>query len=365
MRSALRLLGVLVLLALAAPAGAAPGRRPVRVTVPEPNNLQWMTFWVAQAGGLFEAEGVDVTVEIPPSPGQARVALEAPAVDAAVVPSPILVGLVAEGAPWVLVASLLRHEPIDLVVRADVAEARHLRRDAPLTERLLALRGARIGVAPHPPPRLRATYAAAGLDLDKEAELVLLGGREQNAALRSGRVDALFAHTPFLEQAIVADKAFLLVEPARGEVPTLAGRLVHGFVVRRAFLEAHPLESRALVRGLAAAADMIRTSPARAVEILARAYPARDRRELETIVDLYRDAVPIDVTDVTTRDLERATELLPAGMPAPSFAGKDLRAFVSREVSGDAAAARLAIAAAFALSAAVALLLAFRARRPA
>lgn len=334
----------------------------MRVMVPEPNNLQWMTFWVAQAGGMFEAEGIDVTVEIPASPGQARLALESPAVDAAVVPSPILVGLVSEGAPWVLVASLLRHEPIDLVVRADVAEARHLRRDAPLRDRLLALRGVRIGVAPHPPPRLRATYAAAGLDLDNEAELVLLGGREQNAALRGGRVDALFAHTPFLEQAIVADKAFLLVEPARGEVSTLAGRLVHGFVLRRGFLEAHALESRALVRALAAGAATIRTAPTEAVAILARAYPSRERRELETIVDLYRDAVPIDVTDVTSRDLERATELLPAGVPAPSFAGKDLRPFVSREVSGEAAAARIAIAAAFVLAAAFALLVVLRRR---
>src|SRR5215469_548535 len=114
--------------------------------------------------------------------------------DVAVLPPPMFLGMMAEEKPILLFASLLANEPIDLVVRKDVAEARHLSLAAPLAERLRALKGIKVGVAGGPPPRLRTLFASVGMNADEDIETVLVWGRDQVQAFASRQVDALFAH---------------------------------------------------------------------------------------------------------------------------------------------------------------------------
>lgn len=312
---------------------------PLRVVVPDRENLQYMSFWVASGGGFFAREGVDIEIVTPPGPQQTSSVLERREAEAAVLPPPLFLNAIASGAPLVLVANLLRHDPIDLVVRPEIAADRRLSGEGPLRARLESMRGLRVGVAPHPPSRLRALFASVGMDADRDVTMVILRGPEQNPAFASKQVDALYAHTPFLERAIVHDGAVIVVDQARGEVPAVSQAQIHGFVVHRAVLEARRDVVAAAVRAIARAQESVHASAAETVDVLARKFPERDRRELETIVRLYQPAVP-DSPEVRAEAVAAGLDLFPAGMKKPDLSGIDLRAHVAPELAAEAARAR-------------------------
>ncbi|MBX3226051.1 MAG: ABC transporter substrate-binding protein [Labilithrix sp.] len=309
----------------------ADAREAVRVLVPDRDNLQYASFWLAQGAGYFADEGYDVELVVPSAPAQTATFFEERKADVAVLPPPVYAGLVARRVPVVLVANLLANDPIDLVVRRSVLEARGLRADMPLRERLAGLRGVKLGIAPHPPSRLRALYTSVGLDADVDVEMVILHGKEQNAAFHDGSVDALYAHTPYLERAIVHDDAVMLVDQNRGEVPVLAGRQIHALAVHRSLLELRAGLATALVRAIARAEELVHRAPAEAAAVFARMFPARDRRELETIVRLYEPAIP-KTPAVSAAQIPNAVTLFPAGQDKPDLSGIDLTKHVAPEL---------------------------------
>jgi NitT/TauT family transport system substrate-binding protein len=304
----------------------------VKVLVPDKDNLQYMAFWVARGGGFFEKEGLAIEIVSPPGPQQTGAFFEKRAAEIAVLPPPVFLTLVAEKQPVVLVANLLRNDPIDLILHKAIADERHITQAMPLPERLAALKGLKIGVAPHPPTRLRALFASVGLDADKVIELVILHGKEQNAAFASKAVDGLYAHTPYLEHAIVKDGAVMIVEQTRGEAPSLANRQIHGLVFTRALVDTRAPLALSMVRAIAAAEKSIHASQATTVETLGRMFPTRDRAELETVVRLYEPAIP-DRPDVRVEDVASGLTLFPAGMPKPDLGGIDLKAHVAPELA--------------------------------
>ncbi len=314
---------ILTLATLTAMARPAHAGETLKVLVPDRGNLQYMSFWLAKGAGYFAAAGIDVELVVPPGPQQTQVWFEERKADVAVLPPPVYANLVAGGVPVVLVANLLSNDPIELVVRRSVLTERKLSADQPLRVRLEGLRGIRLGIAPHPPTRLRALFASVGLDADKDTTMVILHGKEQNAAFHDGKVDALYAHTPFLEHAIVHDDAVVLVDQARGEVPALANRQIHALGVRRSLLETRPALVTALVDAIGRAQALVHRSQPEAVETLAREMKERDRRELETIVRLYEPAVPREPT-FRAEDIPSVLSLFPAGMPKPDLSNVDL-----------------------------------------
>ena len=124
--------------------------------VPEPRNLQLMSFWVADGAGYFRDEGIELVLDVPPTPGEVRELLAKSEAPIAVLPPPIYLELIGERQPWRLVANLLRNDPINVVVRRSVVLARKILLQAPVDERLRALRGVRIAVPPGPASRFRA-----------------------------------------------------------------------------------------------------------------------------------------------------------------------------------------------------------------
>ena len=333
-----RSLGVVALLTLAVTtfgSRAVAGER-LTVLVPKDGNLQYMSFWVAQAGGYFAREGIDVELVFPSAPQQAESMFESGKTEAAVLAPPMYLRFIGAKVPILLVANLLRNDPIDLVVRKSILDERKLTAAMPLKERLAGLKGLRLGVAPHPPTRLRALFASVGLDVDKDLELVILHGREQNAAFSEGKVDALYAHTPYLEKALVQDGAAMLVEQTRGELASLANRQIHCLTFRRSVADARPSLVLAAARAIGAAEKSIHASTKDTVDLLAKTFPTRDRRELETIVRLYEPAIP-DSPDVHVEDLAPALALFPDGLPKPDLSAMDLAPFVAKGLAAELA----------------------------
>jgi ABC-type nitrate/sulfonate/bicarbonate transport system substrate-binding protein len=310
----------LLALLVAAPAHAGT---PVRIILPETGNLQHMAFWVARGAGLFEREGLDVTLAIPSSPGGVYQLVLADDAQAAVLPPPVYLDLIAQHAPIQLVANLLRNEPANLAVRRSVLESRKISPQTPLAERLRGLRGVKIGVAPGPVGRLRTLLA--GVD---GIEIAGVPGPEQNAAFADGRVDALFAHTPYLERALIEQDAVLLVNTSSGEVPQLASRQIHALCVRTEWAKTHASEVAALVRALTAAEQMIHHDRSGTVDALVRAVPGRSRALIERIVDIYEPAIPQTPT-VSVDGIRGALALFPSSRTAPDLSGVDLANYVA------------------------------------
>ncbi|HEY2744932.1 MAG TPA: ABC transporter substrate-binding protein, partial [Polyangia bacterium] len=139
-------------------ASSASARTPLSIIVTERDNLQDLPLFVAIGAGYFRDAGLDVTLKPAPTPGEVVDMLHPGEDQVAVLPPPIYLQLIADKFPLVIVANLLQNDPIDLVVSDAVMKARKLAPSAPLADRLRALAGLRIGVAPGPIKRLRALY---------------------------------------------------------------------------------------------------------------------------------------------------------------------------------------------------------------
>jgi ABC-type nitrate/sulfonate/bicarbonate transport system substrate-binding protein len=328
----------LLIVLLLGVAGSANAAERVRVLVPDNDNLQYLAFWTAQGAGYFADEGIDIDLVIPELPAQAiakAIAAEAPV---AVLPPPQYLELISDHVPVVLFANLLRNDPINLIVRRSVFEQRGMNTMAPLRDRLLSLRGLRIGVAPGPPTRLRALFASVGLDADALVKMVIRHGKDQNDAFAHDECDALFAHTPYLETALDDQDAVMLVDQSGGDVPELAMRQIHALVARREFLDSNRSTVVAMARAIVRAEKLVHADIGATEEAVMHALPSLDRRHLHTLLGVYQQAIP-DTPAVGTEGLAPALALFPASRTPPSLDGIALADFVDSSVLAEATGA--------------------------
>jgi NitT/TauT family transport system substrate-binding protein len=319
---------MLALMAVPSSAWADGTTAAVRVLVPDRDNLQYLAFWVAEGAGYLRAEGIELTLYVPSAPSQTVEWVKRGDADVAVLPPPMYLELIADRVPIVLEANLLQNDPIDLVLRKSVMLARGISRDQPVAERLQRMHGLRIGVAPNPPPRLRALFSAFGLDADRDIQMVTLRGPEQNYAFEKDEVDGLYAHTPYLEAALVDQGAEMVVDQSAGEVPALAARQIHALVAMRRFANEHPATVSAMVRAIGQAEELVHRDRAAAVAAVRSVFPSMDPRKVESIVAIYEPAIPVTPT-VTVEGLEPALAFFPETKRRPSLEGIDLRQYVA------------------------------------
>ena len=108
---------VALLVALTAPGADAAMAATVRVGVPERENIQFLSLWVALGAGYLQAEGLDVQLVVAPRRNQSGQFLLQNQADVALLQPPVYLGLIAQQRPIVLFANLLANDPINLIVR--------------------------------------------------------------------------------------------------------------------------------------------------------------------------------------------------------------------------------------------------------
>ena len=198
----------------------------------------------------------------------------------------------------------------------------------PLVERLNGIRGMRVGVAPGPPTRLRVLFDSVGLDADSDIQMVILGGEQQNEAFEDGQVDALYAHTPFLEEALVNQGAVMLVNQSAGEVTELGNQLQHAVATTRDYADANTGVIVAIARALHRAQQLIHADlEATASALLRSGVQGIDPQLLETIVVIYEPAIP-QTPEVSIEAVLGQLELFPAILTPPDLSGMDLTNYV-------------------------------------
>jgi NitT/TauT family transport system substrate-binding protein len=235
---------------------------------------------------------------------------------------------VGEQLPVVAFANLLRNDPINLVVHGDLAEARGLSAESPLADRLEALRGLKIGVAPGPVPRLRVLAAAAGLNPDTDIDIMIVPGEMQNEAFGNRSVDALYAHTPYLETAVWGQDAVLLVHQSGGEIPALANRQIHMLVTSWHFRDANPEVLLRMTRAIYRAQRLIHVDRlATLAAIRASSVRLRAPEALALIVELYEPAVPLTPA-VSADGALQELAFFPGRRAPPDLSGVDMTLYV-------------------------------------
>jgi NitT/TauT family transport system substrate-binding protein len=310
----------------------------VRVVVPE-RSLQFMNVWIAEGAGYFTAEGLDVQVSVALDQALTGAVLLNGEADVALLPPPMYLQLIERGEPIRLFANLLRNDPINLVVRRDVAEARGLSPEAPLDERLRGLRGLRLGVAPGPPTRLRALFASVGLTAEQEVDVVIVPGEEQTAAFAEQRVDALYTHTPYLEQVLVQQNAVLLVDQSHGDIAAVANPQIHALVTTQTYVDEHADAVAALTRAIYRAQRLAHADLQLTVDaLLNSSVPALDRADVQRLLEIYQAAVP-ERPDVSEEGTLLALRAFPASGRTPDLSGVDLARYIAPEFARDAVAA--------------------------
>jgi NitT/TauT family transport system substrate-binding protein len=331
---------IALIVALAATGAAAPMAATVRIGVPERENIQFLTIWVALGAGYLQVEGLDVRLVVASAPNQSGELLLQNKADIALLQPPVYLGLIAQQRPIVLFANLLANDPINLVVRPDVAATRKLDPNAPLVDRLKALKGLRIGVANEPPRRLRVLFALAGMDVDRDIHMTIVPAEEQIAAYIAGTVDVLYTHTPYLEEALVNGGAVLMVNQSAGEVVPLSKGEIHSQAATRAYADAHPDVLLAVTRAIARAEDLLHKDADAAAQALLKAgIPVPSPKHLTTIVGLYRVAVPA-TPQVSAAAVESDATLYPARPTMPDFTHVHAADFLAPAFADKAVAGR-------------------------
>jgi iron complex outermembrane receptor protein len=132
-------------------------------------------------------------------------------------------------------------------------------------------------------------------------------------------VDALYAHTPVLEDALVRLNAMLIVNQSGGEVRPLRDGQIHALGATRDYVAEHPDVIRRITSAIARAQQMLHDDPNAAASALASAGVTEPSpRHLETIVGLYGPAVP-RTPRVSATAVERSANLYPARSTMPDF----------------------------------------------
>jgi NitT/TauT family transport system substrate-binding protein len=320
--------------------GARPARKPagkrIVIEVPSKSNLQFFTLWVALGSGFFQEEGLDPQLLVDETPRNAGLYLLDGKADVALLQPPMFLGRIAEEKPIVLFASLLANEPINLVVRKDVAEARQIPVRASLRERLQAIKGLRIGVAGEPPPRLRTLFKSVGMEADRDVEIVIVDGPGQVEAFADKKVDGIFAHTPYLETAIVNYQAVLVADTSGGEVPELTDGQIHTLATTRQNASQKSDMIAAVTRAIYRAQKRIHSDQKATVEaILASGATTADRSLVEAIAAIYAPAVP-QTPKISITGIERDVTLYPAHPVAPDFSRVKATDYVAPQFAEDA-----------------------------
>jgi len=150
-------------------------------------------------------------------------------------------------------------------------------------------------------------------------QIVIRRAEDQIDALTGGVVDALYTHTPFLEDALVRLGAVMIVNQSGGEVAPLRGGQIHALAATREYVAAHPEVIQKVTRAIARAQDLLHNDPKAAAAALTTAGIAEPTpRHLETIVSLYQPAVPL-TPRVSAAAVERNANLYPARPTMPDF----------------------------------------------
>jgi NitT/TauT family transport system substrate-binding protein len=279
------------------PGGGGNGLTPVTVTSLPSAFLA--SLYIAEQDGIFEREGLDVTIVELQSGADGVPAVVSGTAQVADLGFDDLATLAAEGEDsLVMVHNLVRRVTFTLVMDPDVARERGVSRESPIEQRFAALRGLRLGVTSPGAASdkyMRYYLREAGLDPERDAEIIAIGdGASLLAALETGQIDAyqLSPPTPYVAQA--EGFGTVLIDGPSGDVPRFSDFAYTGFAANRAWAEQNPEAVRAFGRALDAAMQQVQADPHAAAAKVVDRMSAGDLPVIQQTLDALLPALSVD-----------------------------------------------------------------------
>jgi NitT/TauT family transport system substrate-binding protein len=215
-----------------------------------------------------------------------------------------------------LLAALARHMYWFLVVRADLgAEPGDVE----------VVKGLRIGAAPGVDLGLRQLLVEAGIDPDRDVNIMPVPGLGEGsvsfgvnaaAALREGRLDGFWANGMGAEVAVRERVGSVVLDVRRGDGPARARNYTFGALVATdSTLRDRPVVAACAVRGLVRAQIALRDNPERATRVGQALFPPKEAELVAELVardaPYYDSAIPPEA--VTALNSFARAVGLPAG----------------------------------------------------
>lgn len=276
--------------------------------------------WLTEAAGLFRRYGLDVTVHEAGAGGASVAALERGDVQVLFTAGPGPVAAIVNGADLAIFGGYSDRLPFQLLARPEVPNV------AALRGQVIAINqpGGASGWA------LSYMLQEAGLDPERDVELRVLGTDAQRlAAVRAGDAAATLLAPPFHVQA---QRAGLHVLVNAATLPLLFSQSL--LVAERAYLDAHPDVSQAILLALADGLRCYRDDEALATSILS-ARMGFDAELSHAAWDYYRDVFSDDFEPRgLTVILEETLRAAPERPPLTIADLLDLRALRALQAAG-------------------------------
>ena len=216
-----------------ASARSASSAGPTRISVTQAvTALSYIQSYVAREKGFFAQEGLSAELVDTGGGGPDVQLVLSGRADMTVNDGAQVLPALQREQPLRCVLSLLNRSIVNATMRKEVAGRLGVTDASPIGEKLRTLKGLKIGVTR--PGALtwqqaRFNLVSAGLNPDRDAEIVGIGGASAlAAALEFGKVDVIYISMPVGERLVREGKAVTLVDNARGEDAKLPSFIMEG-----------------------------------------------------------------------------------------------------------------------------------------
>ncbi|MEX0409519.1 ABC transporter substrate-binding protein [Aquibium sp. LZ166] len=252
LRVPLRALAVAAGLALAAPAAAQDTQT---VTIATPGAaLHFYPFYVAEAEGLFEKEGIAIDWVDVGSGSRQIAAVAGGSADFAVVGMQAAITARQNGADLVSVGALFNGYPIQLVLSNAALEKTGITPDMSVDDKVERLKDISVGVTgigSTTDVLLRSWLVQRGKNPEQALTIQPLGSPPAMfAAFEQGAVDGFMLGAPFPQQAEAAGLGKVVIDPLTDDIPELAGVPYTAIITRGALTKEKPELAQRMVNAL-------------------------------------------------------------------------------------------------------------------
>lgn len=208
-----------------------------------------------------------------------------------------------------VIATIGIHMTNELIFSQKVVDEKKLKRSMPLSERIRALQGLRVGVtAPGSSTDQFARYLmmSEGMDPDGDAQIIGIKNLEGGVgALRGGSIDAVVLSPPGGQLLESQGVGSVIISPIVGDVPSIDGMIYATFAARTADLRdgAKRAQIVGILAGMSRYLELLQADPTEAKRLAREAFPELDAAVFDSSWEMLSKAFPQNI--VPTEDTVR------------------------------------------------------------
>jgi NitT/TauT family transport system substrate-binding protein len=288
-------------------------RKPLRITHAV-TSLAYIQSYIANQNGYFADAGFDPQIIDTGGGGPDVQLVLSGRADMTVSDGAQVLPAFQQGQKLICVLSLLNRSIVNATISKAAAQKIGLSDAKTFEQKLERMKGLKIGVTKAGAltwQLARFNLVSAGLNPDKDAQVVAIGGPPAlAAALDNGAIDIMYISMPIGEKLIREGKALSFINNAAGEDPKLSYFLMEGLWVTPEYLASNRPTVEAAVKAYRRASEFIRQSSPEA--IVKSLMPALGSLGEELLLDSVKGMQPAVSAfgKVTLRELDTTQEIL-------------------------------------------------------